>query len=77
MREVVCEHASGESLGFLGRISPRKCNFRLPPIPPPLRRIVPCACEQGGGKLEGEVCGGEIKVMGDRAEDFRIFGHYG
>ena len=28
MREVVCEHASGESLGFLGRFCSRDCTYR-------------------------------------------------
>ena len=27
MREVVSEHASGETLGFLGRFCPRECTF--------------------------------------------------
>ena len=47
----------------------------LSPAPP--RKDEHRACKYGGGERKGEVYGGEIKVMGDRAEDFRIFGHYG
>lgn len=56
MREVVSEHASGETLGFLGRFHPRECTFCRTEISvrhlPARMNIVHVNTEAGSSKVK-------------------------
>ena len=77
IREVVSEHASGETLGFLGRFHPRERLFRLsqprhlPAGPYPAH----LSTDVGSAKAKFMVSRKRLLVI--EAEDFRIFGYYG